>query len=48
MFPTTPVKEDTALAVLFMMPPVPLMMLHVPVPTAGEFAASDMEVPQTV
>ena len=38
--PAVPLKVLVALAVLPKLPPVPLTMLHAPVPTVGVFAAN--------
>ncbi len=43
-FPATPVNVDIELAVLPKDPPVPLTIVHPPVPTEGELAASVTEV----
>ena len=39
VLPAVPVKVDTALEVVVTVPPVPLKILHTPVPTVGVLAA---------
>ena len=39
MLPAVPLKVEVGLAVLAKLPPVPLTMLHWPVPTVGALAA---------
>ena len=44
VLPAVPVKVDTALEVVVTVPPVPLMILHAPVPTVGVLAANITDV----
>ena len=44
VFPATPLKVEVGLEVFPKDPPVPLIILHVPVPTAGALAASVTDV----
>ena len=44
--PAVPLKVLVALAVFPKLPPVPLMMLHAPVPIVGVLAANVVEVVQ--
>jgi hypothetical protein len=42
--PDVPLKTEVGLDVVTIVPPVPLMMLHAPVPIVGVLAASDVVV----
>ena len=46
--PATPVKPEVGLLGVVTVPPAPLMMLQLPVPTVAVFAANVALVPQTV
>ena len=48
MVPAVPLNEDVGLEGVVTVPPVPLTMLHAPVPVVGVLPASVTEVPQTV
>jgi hypothetical protein len=42
-----PVKTDVGLFALAIEPPVPLVIVHAPVPTVGVFPAKVVDIPQT-
>ena len=46
--PATPVNVEVGLEGVVTEPPVPLTMLHAPVPTAGVFAARVADVAQRI
>ena len=46
--PATPVKAEVGLLGVVTVPPAPVMMVQVPDPTVGVFAAKVAEVPQMV
>ena len=46
--PATPVKAEVGLLGVVTVPPAPVMMVQVPVPTTGVFPAKVAEVPQMV
>ena len=45
--PVAPEKPDVGLLGVAILPPAPLTILHVPVPTPGAFAAKVVEVAQS-
>jgi len=46
--PATPVNPEVGLDGVVIVPPVPLMIVHAPVPTLGVFAANVAEVAHSV